>query len=145
MTCIIASGGVMAADGAVFYGEFWKASSQPKIVRLADGSLFGSAGRTSDCRAVRQWMDKPCGPKPSLVEPRAFEALHMRLDGSVWVIDEGLEPWRTSDPEIIGHDSAVVFVRGAMAAGADPGHALRLAIQSGCTVVGGKVQEERLG
>ena len=65
------------------------------------------------------------------------------VDGSVWFLDERLEPHPTAEPAVTGERTAATFCEAAMLAGLSAEAAVRLSIQY-CVHVGGEVQVMRL-
>lgn len=123
MTTIATDGKTMAADGQAEVSGSILTSDSVKVVRLPDGSLFGSAGRRIDRpKAVAYMVDG--GKKPKLVD---FQALHLKVDGSLWYLNEELEPTRVNVPCAVG--SGMDFALGAMDFGASPEEALAVAIE----------------
>lgn len=92
MTLIVASHGIMAADHYSSTGDL--ASTLPpgehKIVRTPQGFLFGSGGRGTNTRALREWakngMDWSNTPKMMRApdDEDLYVFMWMELDGRVF-------------------------------------------------------------
>jgi hypothetical protein len=148
MTIIVYHNGIMAADGGAFRGGMVMPSAFPKIVRAKCGALAGVSGRVVDCWAYSKWFSETedvLAAHPKLIGTGDDEAqiLFVDRDGQPW-IGWGNEPFYPSaSPAIIGIDSGCVFVRGAIAAGADVVAAVNLVVQQSVWACA-PVQIERL-
>lgn len=145
MTVIAVKAGVMAADSHVFGGGTHWSTVLPKITRGPKG-LIGVAGDCADCHMVaRWWKDGDQAVRlPMLRQGReGIAALILMNDGSVWFMDERLEPYPTKDPAVTGQGDAATFTEGALHAGASAEEAVRLATVH-TTSAGGEVQVERI-
>lgn len=86
MTTIAWDGKRLAAD---------KQSTQPcgkvrrtKVYRLNDGSLYGAAGLSTTCDALREWLDAgAAGERPKVFddEEDAPDAIVVKPTGDVWI------------------------------------------------------------
>lgn len=122
MTTIATDGLTVAADSRSMRGDVIVSHHAVKLHRQDDGSVVGCSGRTPDCETFRAWLkDGGKRPKPT----GGFSALHVRVDGSVWLFTEVGEGCRVDVPAAIG--SGAEFAVGAMLAGADPEKAVEVA------------------
>lgn len=144
MTIIVATRTMMVADGLNVHGPHRGLAASKKIVRCQDGSLCAATGMVADCRTFTGLVGTYGirAFKPS--DKDGFCGVHLRKDGSIWVYYEGAEAYESEeDIYITGERCADSFVRGALAAGADPVKAVELAIVS-CVWIGGPVQVETI-
>ena len=125
MTTIATDGRTMAGDGLV-HDHFDTVVDREyrKVFRLADGRIVGAAGNSFDAASWVAWLDTgKSGPCP--IEGDRFAGLNLGLDGVVlWVDHKGRE-CITPAPTAIG--SGQDYAYGAMAAGAEPAEAVRIA------------------
>jgi ATP-dependent protease HslVU (ClpYQ) peptidase subunit len=124
VTTIATDGHWMAGDGQAEAGGTVLATSRCKVVRLSDGSLFGSAGRSIDGAAVAKWLVER--GKPPKVEV-GWCALRVYPGGRVEYLTQDLEPVSIDLPAAIG--SGMDLALGAMLAGATPKEAIEIAAQ----------------
>lgn len=144
MTVVVAYQRVMVADGMAFVQGSRTFPTEPKIVRLHDGSLMGCSGTSSDCRAFTTWAVNGMHRigQPS-VQYGGFSALHLRRDGKIAVYDTPTNYSFQIEPVIIGDLVAQACVAGAIAAGADAEQAVLIALDRSASV-GPPIQVERL-
>lgn len=114
----------MAGDGQAEAQGTILATNRCKVVRLGDGSLFGSAGRSIDGSAVAKWLIE--GGKRPEVEV-GWCALRVHPDGQVEYFTHDLEPALIDVPAAIG--SGMDLALGAMLAGATPKQAVEIAAE----------------
>jgi hypothetical protein len=121
-------------------------SAFPKITRGPNG-LIGVTGNATDCYLVSRWWANggyvSQRPEKLMQGEHGIGAIVLQDDGSVWFMDERLEPYPTPEPAVTGEGSASNFCEGAMHAGLSAEEAVRLAVKH-CVHVGGDVQVERL-
>jgi hypothetical protein len=100
-----------------------------KIERLPDGSLFGGAGGLADILKVKAWLAHSYkGEAPEISDKASFECLHVRSDGSTWLIDEDLVPMRFTD-SFLALGTGSQFAQAAMYLGKSPQEAVAVAAQ----------------
>lgn len=126
MTTIAAKGLMVAADSQITGGSGRKGRVK-KLVRLSDGSVFGGAGAYHAVLKLRRWADSGFeGNRPAKTQDA--ECLLVRPDGSRWVLDGVGDPYEIQgDFHAIG--SGGDYALGAMAMGADPLKALKVAAE----------------
>lgn len=87
---------MLVADSQVSSGD--RIFRTVKIERLPDGSLFGGAGGLADILKVKAWVSHGYkGDAPEMSDKASFECLHVRTDGSTWLVDDDLVPMRFTD------------------------------------------------
>lgn len=124
MTTIAARAGMVAADSQITSGSGRKGRVR-KLVRLSDGSIFGGAGAYQAVLKLRKWAESGFeGNRPT--KTADAECMIVRPDASVWSLDGQGDPY-----EVMGDFHAVGsggdYALGAMAMGADPLQALKIA------------------
>lgn len=124
MTTIATDGKTMAGDGQAEACNTIICTSRAKVVRLSDGSLFGSAGRGADNIAMAKWLENGCdGKKPGF---KRFSGLHLFPDGRLEYWSEDVDvPTPVDAPCAVG--SGMDFAIGAMLHGATPEEAVDIA------------------
>jgi hypothetical protein len=144
MTIIAVKDGIMAADSFSFSGGVGFPSAFPKITRGPRG-LLGMAGGVNDCWAVSEWWSRDCtGDQPSLLKDNdGIVGLILKLDGTLWFIDDRLRPHPTTGPAAVGNNDAATFCEGALFSGMSAEEAVKLTIKH-CAYAGGDVQVERI-
>lgn len=117
--------GVLVADSQVTSGD--RIFRTVKIARLPDGSLFGGAGGLADILKIREWASKGFrGDPPEISEKASFECLHVRPNGSMWLIDDDLTPMEfVGDYLALGTGSP--YAMAAMYLGKSPQEAVEVA------------------
>ena len=144
MTVIACKDGVMAADTGSWHGNVKPGGRATKIVRLADGSLFGAAGWKPTILVAREWLNAgmPLADRPDKADDDDLSGIMLKTDMSIWNINHRFELY-PSDAEIDAVGSHTEFLYGAMLAGASAEEAVRLAIKH-CNGAAGEVQVERI-
>lgn len=145
MTCIATDGKTMAGDGLITGGALIIGTKGIKVRRLPDGTLVGLAGQWAGCELTFKWFED--GEKPDHIPdlPRgkdddtALEALILRPDGRVQLMDDLFAPYQIDAPAAIGAGSEVAL--GLMLAGKTPVEAVS-EVSARITTVGGKITEE---
>lgn len=124
MTTIAAKSGVVAADSQLTGGSGRKARVK-KLVRLTDGSVFGGAGTYHAVLKLRAWAESGFeGKRPT--NTKEAECLLVRPNGEVWSLDSQGDAYQVfGDFHAIG--SGGDYALGAMAMGADPLQAIKVA------------------
>lgn len=149
MTIIAVKEGVMAADSVVRAGDLLASVAFPKIVRLPDGRIIGTAGVVVDCYAVQQWfLNGEPETRPALYGTRAenneVDILMLRPDGTCWRNGVGVDGFYPQpNPTTIGGYHASLVAEAAMACD----RSAQQAVQLVCDMLagfGGPVQVERL-
>lgn len=127
MTTIAYRSGVLVADSQVSSAD--RIFRTVKILELPDGSLFGGAGGLADILKVRAWASKSYrGDPPELSDKASFECLHVKVDGSLWMIDDDLTPMNfIGDYIALGTGSA--YALAAMYLGKSPQEAVAVAAE----------------
>jgi hypothetical protein len=149
MTIIAVKAGIMAADSVVRTGDLIGLVAFPKIIRLPDGRLIGTAGSVVDCYAMQQWFlageptDRPWlyGTR---TENNEVDILMLRPDGSCWrngVAGEGFYP--QPNPTTIGSYNACLVAEAAMKCGRSAEQAIGVVCEM-LAGFGGPVQVERI-
>jgi len=125
ITTLAYKDGVLVADSQVTSGD--RIFSTVKIQSLPDGSLFGGAGGLADILKIRAWAAKGVrGDEPDISEKASFECLHVRPDGSMWLIDDDLTPMEfVGDYIALGTGSP--YAMAAMYLGKSPQEAVEVA------------------
>jgi ATP-dependent protease HslVU (ClpYQ) peptidase subunit len=141
VTTIAAKGGMVAADSQITGNGGSRKGRVRKLVRLSDGSIFGGAGNYCAVRRLFQWADTGFeGKRPPKTQDA--ECLLIRADKSVWCLDGQGDPYEVEgDFHAIG--SGGDYALGAMAMGADPLKAVRVAAEFD-PMTSGPFQSERL-
>jgi 20S proteasome alpha/beta subunit len=121
MTTIATDGKTMASDGQAEACGTITASRRAKVVKLGDGSLYGSSGRKTDSDALARWLIEG-GKKPKVEK---LSALRLMPDGVLLYYSETLEPCEVDTPCAVG--SGMDFAIGAMEFGASPVEAVKIA------------------
>lgn len=125
MTTIATDGKSMAGDGQREHKGTITNMGAVKVCRLRDGSLFGRSGSVAYGDMVTEWLSKG-GPTPEYKGDGGFGALHLRTDGTLWIIGEECLPTQIEAPYAVG--SGMDLAIGAMRAGASPQRAVEIAI-----------------
>lgn len=123
MTTIATDGKSIAGDGAWHACDNIVSHNARKVVRLDDGSLFGSSGDYQHRQKVIEWLNS--GGKPPSV--RDFAGLRLMPNGQIIYYGDGLEGLPIDAPAAVG--SGDRFALGAMDAGANAKDAVRCAIK----------------
>lgn len=151
MTVIAFRDGVMAADGWMSTGDFPQDRPFPKIVRLADGTLVGASGFTSDCYLALQWFvaGEDRGKLPHFSgndkDNTEIDVLVARPDGSLWRSASGLDTlYPVPQPYAIGNRDACTVAMTAFHLCHDAANAVSLA-KAMCSSIGGDIQVEHVG
>ena len=155
MTIICVKDGVIAADGACWYGGVKAELSKLKIVRSHDGALGGSVGDASYTEFFRVWFAGTSAreerghyrPKddPLVIggdEKREFRAMWIEPDGDVIVMEKDGRPYLVGR-ELHAIGAAQEMAMGAMYAGASAEQAVRICVERS-DAAGGEVFVERL-
>jgi ATP-dependent protease HslVU (ClpYQ) peptidase subunit len=125
MTIIVYRDGVMAADTASFVcgGDVRIPGATKKIHRLADGGIFGGAGKSFALQTVREWLNGD--RKGTIPAGNDATAVWVRPDDSVAVIDGDYVEEFKGPFFAVGSGAAAAL--GAMYAGATATEAVRIA------------------
>ena len=155
MTIICVKDGVIAADGACWYGGVKAELSKLKIVRSHDGALGGSVGDASYTEFFRVWFAGTSAreerghyrPKddPLVIgkdEKCEFRAMWIEPDGDVIVMEQDGRPYLVGR-ELHAIGAAQEMAMGAMYAGASAEQAVRICVERS-DAAGGEVFVERL-
>lgn len=99
-----------------------------KVRRLADGSLFGITGHLSVGLQLSRWAERgfKASERPTLPEDSSVECLLVRPNGTIWCVDDDLEPLPYTD-EFIAIGSGGPYAVAAMECGRTPEEAVRVA------------------
>lgn len=127
MTTIACDGMSMAGDGRCYdHCDTIVDDARAKVFRLNDGRIVGGSGSSFDVDSWRSWLDDgKTGDCP--IQSDQFSALILCCDGVIlWVDHKGRE---IITPAPIATGSGQDFALGAMAAGALPEDAVRIACQ----------------
>lgn len=124
MTTIATDGHTIAADRLVTGGGLVHGTVR-KLHRAQDGSVIGVAGTTFIIDAFVRWYNDRDRPEQFDAKTDNFEALILKPDGTVWCYDQHGNCYEAGAPSAIGSGSGVAY--GAMAAGATPAEAVRIA------------------
>lgn len=145
MTVIVYRDGVMASDTSAWDDRSVHRWSR-KIIRGADGSLYGTFGQCSEGQAFLRWVDEGCVgeqpmPREVVNEDDSFGILRVREPGLIGLLVKpyGWEVFK-APYYAVGGGSAVSW--GTLYAGADAETAVRAAIEHS-TVARGDVQSIR--
>lgn len=125
MTTIATDGRSMAGDGQRAHRGTITNMAAIKVTRLPDGSVFGRAGSVAYGDMVTEWLSTG-GPAPEYKGDAGFSALHLRTDGTLYLIGEECLPSQIEAPYAVG--SGMDIAIGAMRAGASPRRAVEIAI-----------------
>jgi len=147
MTCIATDGRTMAGDGLITNANLIVASDARKVRRLANGSIVGCAGEWGLCELVFGWFEKgednetiPAVRSRGDDGDTALEALILRPDGMVEIMDDNFAPYRVDCPAAIGVGAEIAI--GLMLAGKTPREAVEAVVRR-VTGVGGQIVEEK--
>lgn len=124
MTTVACDGKSMAGDGLETADNTIVGYSVDKVFKLADGSILGAAGQSSDIKLFMDWLeDDDEDSKPPKVKD--FAALVLDTDGQLFYYDDTLAPTQSESPAAIGtgKDHALT----AMDMGADAHTAVEMA------------------
>lgn len=126
ITTIAYRAGEMAADTQATSGT--RKFRCHKISRLKCGGLIGITGSLSSGIRVRRWAEAgfPADDKPEFDGAAEVECLVVRGDGTVWCVDDELEPMEFTD-EFIAIGSGGGYAVAAMECGRSPEEAVRVA------------------
>ena len=122
MTVIAFKDGVMAADTQITWGT--SRISGPKLVRLPDGGVAGSAGECSAGQAALNWLAEGGsmeGNEERITLPNieGADVLIAKPDGSLWMLTNRFPAWPVNGPAVAigcGSDAALMaFAHGASA------------------------------
>lgn len=95
-----------------------------KIRRLKDGSLYCGSGTAAVINKMERWLDG--GKEPEIGEDDEVEAILIKSDGTVWLVDEDLELEQVEDEfTAIGTGAGIAI--GAMACGKTAEEAVEIA------------------
>lgn len=134
MTTIACDFDSMAGDGQTHRGGVIVAEDTVKVLALSDGTLAGFCGSRSLERVVVAWWEGGCKGKCSAA--KETNALFLKPDRTIWFLDDYGYVGQHSTPQAIG--SGMEYALAAMAAGASPEKAVRIASRFDPTT-GGKV------
>lgn len=127
MTTIAYRDGVMAADSQVTSGNRKLRTSKAR--RLKGGGLIGGTGNLAHVLKLFRWADGGLrrGNKPEFPDGGAdAECLLVKADGTVWLLDEELEPMQFEDP-FLAIGSGGPYAMAAMECGRTPEEAVEVA------------------
>lgn len=125
MTCIAYRSRILASDTQLTYGDGSKVRVR-KIYKLPDGSLFGVAGDSPWTNKMRDWAMSGFPKIRKWPKEAEIEAIHIRLDGTVWLIHHDLDPDKLEE-EYYAIGSGGAYALGAMAKGATAVQAAKIA------------------
>lgn len=114
----------MAGDGCVSGNGMRHAFDFRKVFRLPDGRIVGCAGVSYAIPSFLTWLEKG-GDLPELHED--FEALVLHPSGRCQSYNHKGYSIDQPTPAVTGSGGAIAL--GAMLAGADPAHAVKIAIE----------------
>lgn len=140
MTTIVWRHPVLAGDTRVTAGSTILPETYRKVFKLKDGSLYGGAGTLEQVEFVRRHLVKGTAA-PKIDTKWDLEAIHIRLDGSIWAF-QGLL-WMRVDAPYVAMGSGCDAALGALAMGASARAAVKAAMASDMHT-GGKVTTVRL-
>ena len=125
MTTITYRDGVLCADTASFIcgGDARIPGATKKIHRLADGGIFGGAGKSFALQKVREWLNGD--RKGTIPAGNEATAIWVRPDGSVAMIDGDYIEEFIGPFFAVGSGASAAL--GAMYAGATAEEAVRIA------------------
>lgn len=127
MTTIAYSGGVMASDTQVTSGN--RKLRACKVRRLKDGGLVGGTGNLAHILKIFRWAEGGLrrGNRPEFNGDGAdAECLLVKGDGTIWLLDEELEPMQFEDP-FLAIGSGGPYAMAAMECGRTPEEAVEVA------------------
>jgi hypothetical protein len=149
MTIIAVKSDIMAADGLVRSGDLIGPVAFPKILRLPDGRIIGTAGCVVDCYAVQQWFlaGEP-EKRPFFYGTRAenneVDILMLKPNGTVWRNGVGVDGFYPQpNPTTIGGYAAGLVAETGMACGLSAVEAVQL-VGKMLAGFGGEVHFERI-
>lgn len=127
MTTVAFSKGTLAADTQMTFGDSSKARVS-KIVRLADGSLFATAGSIRPGAKLKEWAMGGFDPakRPKFGPKAEVEALHIKPDGTIWYYDGSAIPDKLED-KFYAIGSGGAYALAAMACGRSAARAVKIA------------------
>lgn len=130
MTTIVYRNGVMACDSRAYGGDKVPIGAKCKIERLEDGTLIGaSSTEVGGPEAIRRWYKDGCPDKPDYPLPEKFTLLVAKLNGEIFT---AASSYMLSGPlmgEYFAIGSGEEYALGAMAHGAGPETAVKLACE----------------
>jgi ATP-dependent protease HslVU (ClpYQ) peptidase subunit len=127
LTIVAYKDGVMASDGRISAGQSIESDTARKVHKLADGSLFGSAGNWASCVSMLKLLKKSLKDKKELpaVVMRKLDALFVTPEKVLWYYDRGTwVKWDVVPYAAIG--SGADTANGAMDAGASAREAVAI-------------------
>lgn len=125
MTTIATDGKTMAGDGLTVNGrDIVVGTSRQKVFRLDNGGIYGACGNAREVIDLMEWLNGRREKEPDLKD---ISALVIRPDGSLVIYNDSVTCISAEAPTAIGTGSQVAM--GAMAAGASPVEAVRLACE----------------
>lgn len=145
MTIIVVSANGMVADSVLIAGYRREELVFPKIIRCADGSLAGAAGRNQDCWSFTDWARRgfPDDWEMPSVDEDTFLGVRLMPDGQCRAYSSQKKWQPVALPYVIGTETACNIAWGALRMGATPQAAVEVAIEL-CISVGGNIQVEEL-
>ena len=131
MTTIAYRNGVLAADTAMCRGDAKYADAIVKIAKLPDGRLAAAVGSAGYCGEWLRWCqdggEEAKRPTPKEGEGFFDTGLIVELSGELLIFEP--TGWFRCHPEYYALGSGREFAIGAMAAGAGPEAAVRVAVK----------------
>jgi len=120
--------GVLAVDTQVTSGN--RKFRAHKVARLGCGGLIAGSGNLADILKVQRWVQAEYSddsrPDFGEGEDGEFECLIVKGDGTIWLLDDDLEPLQVTD-EFIAVGSGGPYAVAAMACGKSATEAVEIA------------------
>lgn len=118
--------GVLAVDTQVTSGN--RKFRTHKVATLPCGGLIAGTGNLAHILKAQRWAQEGLSEdaKPDFGDEPEMECLIIKGDGSVWLLDDELEPMPVTD-EFIAVGSGGPYAMGAMACGKSAADAVRVA------------------
>ena len=126
MTTIAYRNGILAADTGVYSNGFCEARVS-KIRKVLAG-LVGSSGNASHFKQFYTWVATNSErDRPKLDREDSFDGIHVKPDGSIFIYDRFMVAIPIHNTEFYALGSGREIAMGAMAMGAAPAEAIRIA------------------
>ena len=118
--------GVLAVDTQVTSAN--RKFRAHKVARLTDGGLIAGTGNLAHILKVHRWVQAGMteGGRPEFEGEGEFECLIVKGDGSVWLLDDEMEPMEVTD-EFIAVGSGGPYAVAAMACGKTAAESVQIA------------------
>lgn len=130
MTAIAWRCGSLAADSACWGGDGRNTivGHHEKIIRLPNGGLFAGCGRSTEAdKVARHLAEHDDLQGLEHLKDEYFGAIWIKPDGIAYALEDDLHPMKITAP-FAAWGAPVVFMLGALHAGASAEQAVRLAI-----------------